>query len=234
MTPVASRLPRHLRHLQCRRTVALALAAAAAVLLNLTVAFISVSAPRSGVGPRRAPQQRLVNLRGASDVEDKLDRVLAKKLGKTTDEPEDDDVDTSSSKAKASKKESGTRAQRREMARKKAAGEELMQDDVKEDGEELGLQKRSLDEVLAATDSDDRKGGSLARRDVYKEVGITQKEVDAYWNRREETATGFTDKIAAWGYPVGFIVFIAVVVSVYDSNVNPNTEPIVASVTGTA
>jgi len=93
---------------------------------------------------------------------------------------------------------------------------------------------KTLDEVLRSTNDDSDRSSYLApRRDIYKEVGISEAEVEAYWQRREETASNLFDKFAAPGYVAAFVVAIWVGNSVYDSIANPNTEPVLASLTGT-
>jgi len=92
---------------------------------------------------------------------------------------------------------------------------------------------KSLDEVLkSASDESDRPSYLPARRDVYKEVGITQAEVDAYWERRDESSQSFVDKFLVLAYPIAFFAAIAIGFSVYDSTVNPQVE-YTASMTGT-
>merc|ERR1712129_39318 len=92
------------------------------------------------------------------------------------------------------------------------------------------MKKRSLDEDLNLAADDDRPK-NLARRDVYQEVGITQAEVKAYCDRRSESSQNFSDRILFLGYPLTFVLLIAIGYSVYDSFQNPQ-ENVLASMTG--
>mmetsp|Transcript_138668 Transcript_138668/g.345831 ORF Transcript_138668/g.345831 Transcript_138668/m.345831 type:complete len:247 (-) Transcript_138668:50-790(-) len=94
------------------------------------------------------------------------------------------------------------------------------------------IMKRSLDEVLAAANDDsDRPNYLPMKRDVYKEVGITQAEVEAYWDRRDEGSSNYVDKLAGPGYVFLLIAFFVIAWSVWDSIVNPQ-ENVLASMTG--
>merc|ERR1719410_3075368 len=111
-----------------------------------------------------------------------------------------------------------------------SASKEITKSGKKKTKSRRMVKKKSLDEVLKSAADDDRPAG-LARRDVYAEVGITQAEVKAYWDRRSESSQNFADRIAFLGYPLTVVLLIAIGFSVYDSIVNPQ-ENVLASMTG--
>jgi len=156
------------------------------------------------------------------EIADKLDDVLRDKFGAKEEKPElspwaQRAVDAATGKGEDKDQE----AKRDEKAKRKPA---------KSKSRKI---IKSLDEVLkSANDESDRPSYLPARRDVYKEVGITQAEVEAYWQRRDESSQSFVDKFLFLAYPIALFVFIAICFSVYDSIVNPQTE-YTASMTGT-
>mmetsp|Transcript_26828 Transcript_26828/g.61865 ORF Transcript_26828/g.61865 Transcript_26828/m.61865 type:complete len:179 (+) Transcript_26828:57-593(+) len=106
-----------------------------------------------------------------------------------------------------------------------AKEEDIPQDAPDATAGKLVTRRKTLDEVLAATEPDeDTSGGSLARRDVYEEVGISEAEVAAYWDRREEAASATWDKVNFVAYPIFVILAIILLLSVADTIVNPQPE----------
>lgn len=161
------------------------------------------------------------------DISGKLDAVLREKLGGADKDEAESEVLLSESAQKAVAAATGTsfksKADVTRRKKKKAKDPSKSREIVK-----------TLDEVLRSTNDDSDRSSYLApRRDIYKEVGISEAEVEAYWQRREETASNLFDKFAAPGYVAAFVVAIWVGNSVYDSIANPNTEPVLASLTGT-
>ncbi|CAL1164394.1 unnamed protein product [Cladocopium goreaui] len=143
-----------------------------AVLCNLQ-AFVGVtkspSRPRVAAAAERTVAED-------KEISDKLDEVLRKKL-KNEDGTEKSGL--SESARKAVDKVAGVKRRQLKAPKKKSRS----------------IVKKSLDEVLKSASEDDDKGNYLpAKRDVYKEVGITRTEVERYWKRRDESSKNFVDK----------------------------------------
>ncbi|CAK9065854.1 unnamed protein product [Durusdinium trenchii] len=169
--------------------------------------------------PGRGPSTRVAvaaerTVAEEKEIADKLDEVLRKKL-KDTD-AKDEKSTLSESAQRAVDKVSGVK--RRELKAPKKRSRSIV--------------KKSLDEVLKSASEEDEKGSYLpAKRDVYKEVGITRQEVERYWKRQEESNKNFTDKFVGPFYVVFPILILIVLYLVYDSIVNPQ-EFVTASMTG--
>jgi hypothetical protein len=155
------------------------------------------------------------------EITDKLDSILKKKTNKLSD----------SAKKAIAKSVGGDAPESNKKTKGSSTSRQITKSSQKKGASRKMVKRRSLDEVLKSAADDDRPKG-LARRDVYEEVGITQAEVKAYWDRRAENAQNFTDRIAFLGYPLTFVIFIAIGYSVYDSIVAPQ-ETVLASMTGT-
>jgi len=174
---------------------------------------------------RRPPTVAAAAARTAAEdqeITDKLDDVLREKLAAKGKKEAASELSDSARKAVEAATGGGKKKEKSKESKKankpKAKSRKIV---------------KSLDEVLkSAADESDRPNYLPARRDVYKEVGITQAEVEAYWERRDESSQSFVDKFLFLAYPIGALVFIAILVSVYDSVVNPQEE-ILASMTGT-
>uniref|UniRef100_A0A7S4QD76 Uncharacterized protein n=1 Tax=Alexandrium monilatum TaxID=311494 RepID=A0A7S4QD76_9DINO len=205
------------------------LAAGAAAASGLLGADTFIALPHGCAAPSRRGAVRVAvaaspparTAAEEQEITDKLDDVLREKLS-TKEQGElspwaQRAVDAASGAPKEEKKAAKKKKAERGAAKKKSRK----------------IVKKSLDEVLkAASDDSDRPNYLPARRDVYKEVGITQAEVDAYWERRDESSQSFIDKFLFLAYPVALFAAVAIGFSVYDSTVNPQTE-YTASMTGT-
>mmetsp|Transcript_10810 Transcript_10810/g.23836 ORF Transcript_10810/g.23836 Transcript_10810/m.23836 type:complete len:200 (-) Transcript_10810:8-607(-) len=180
-----------------------------AVLCNLQ-AFVGVtkspSRPRVAAAAERTVAED-------KEISDKLDEVLRKKL-KNEDGTEKSGL--SESARKAVDKVAGVKRRQLKAPKKKSRS----------------IVKKSLDEVLKSASEDDDKGNYLpAKRDVYKEVGITRTEVERYWKRRDESSKNFVDKFVGPYYVIFPILLLIVAYLIYDSFVNPQ-EFVTASMTG--
>uniref|UniRef100_A0A7S4QFH7 Uncharacterized protein n=1 Tax=Alexandrium monilatum TaxID=311494 RepID=A0A7S4QFH7_9DINO len=230
-------------HRRARPIGALALlaagAAAASGLLGVE-AFVALppgraAPPRRGaarVAAAASPPARTAA--EEQEIADRLDDVLrerlSKKDGQTRGEGETQG-ELSPWAQRAADAASGAPKVEKKAAKKKKAGGGAAKKKKQEKSKKIV--KKSLDEVLkAASDDSDRPNYLPARRDVYKEVGITQAEVEAYWERRDESSQSFIDKFLFLAYPIAFFAAVAIGFSVYDSTVNPQTE-YTASMTGT-
>ena len=174
------------------------------------------------VGVRRSPSpSRFVAIAAErtvaedKEISDKLDEVLKKRL-KSEDGKAEKDDNLSESARKAVDKVAGVKRRQLKAPKKKSRS----------------IVKKSLDEVLKSASDEDDKGNYLpAKRDVYKEVGITRQEVERYWKRRDESSKNFTDKFVAPYYFIFPILLLIVAYLIYDSFVNPQ-EFVTASMTG--
>mmetsp|Transcript_51298 Transcript_51298/g.111831 ORF Transcript_51298/g.111831 Transcript_51298/m.111831 type:complete len:240 (-) Transcript_51298:55-774(-) len=213
------------------RRGALPLALGAGVLaLQLSGVLLGafVSGP-GGLSPRlsssREPGQALrLRPTGLAASDQDLEDVLARKLknkgnAAAADDDDDDEEESTLSESAQRAMEKATGIKRKK--KKQKAPEDISKKIV----------KKSLDEVLASASDESDRVGTLARRDVYKEVGITQAEVEAYWDRREEASDSFVDKLLAPSY-LGFVVVACLLGwSVYDSFQAPQ-ENVLNSMTG--
>eukprot|EP00931_Biecheleriopsis_adriatica_P101566 TRINITY_DN76681_c0_g1_i1.p1 TRINITY_DN76681_c0_g1~~TRINITY_DN76681_c0_g1_i1.p1 ORF type:complete len:240 (+),score=63.55 TRINITY_DN76681_c0_g1_i1:51-722(+) len=219
----------HFRHR--RRLLAACILAAGAVLLSAGLRSSFVSAPGCGswqhvtwrrAGHRLGATATAPSAPDEQEISDKLDEVLRKKLRDSpgsSDDKENRVSDDESSTAPSRKKKKQVKSKSKSDG--KVPGKKSKQI----------MKRKSLDEILKTTDEDDDRSYLPARRDVYKEVGITRAEVEAYWDRREESAENFWGGIAKYGYVIMILAFVATGFSFYDSNVNPQ-ENYTASMTG--
>ncbi|CAE7748688.1 unnamed protein product [Symbiodinium sp. CCMP2592] len=153
------------------------------------------------------------------EISDKLDEVLKKRGLKKDASPEEDDASSLSESAqKAVDKATGKKLKRRELKAPKKKSRSIV--------------KKSLDEVLkSASDDDERPNFLPAKRDVYKEVGITRQEVERYWKRRDESSKNFVDKFVGPYFLIIPVLVLIILYLIYDSYANPQ-EFVTASMTG--
>ncbi|CAE7836442.1 unnamed protein product, partial [Symbiodinium necroappetens] len=143
------------------------------------------------------------------EISDKLDEVLKKRGLKKDVSPEEDDASSLSESAKkAVDKATGKKLKRRELKAPKKKSRSIV--------------KKSLDEVLkSASDDDERPNFLPAKRDVYKEVGITRQEVERYWKRRDESSKNFVDKFVGPYFLIIPVLVLIILYLIYDSYANP-------------
>ncbi|CAE7681424.1 unnamed protein product, partial [Symbiodinium pilosum] len=145
-------------------------------------------------------------------------RGLKKDQGMEDEDADEDPEALSESAQKAVDKATGKKLKRRELKAPKKKSRSIV--------------KKSLDEVLkSASDEDERPNFLPAKRDVYKEVGITRQEVERYWKRRDEASKNFVDKFVGPYFIIYPILIIIILYLIYDSIVNPQ-EFVTASPTG--
>eukprot|EP00930_Biecheleria_cincta_P050020 TRINITY_DN35208_c0_g1_i1.p1 TRINITY_DN35208_c0_g1~~TRINITY_DN35208_c0_g1_i1.p1 ORF type:complete len:232 (-),score=49.06 TRINITY_DN35208_c0_g1_i1:125-787(-) len=148
------------------------------------------------------------------EVSDKLDEVLKKKLKGASARFEAD--------SDALKADSGNDEKAEMMASRKQKESKALAKSKKR-----GLTRKNLDEVLASANDEEAERPSFlpARRDVYKEVGITRAEVENYYTRREEAAGQFWSKnVTAPGIVIGILLFLAATAVFIESAINPQEE----------
>mmetsp|Transcript_22557 Transcript_22557/g.52225 ORF Transcript_22557/g.52225 Transcript_22557/m.52225 type:complete len:215 (+) Transcript_22557:44-688(+) len=193
-------------------------------LLCPALAFVGIRPSRLASRVAAAAESRTVA--EDKEVSDKLDQVLRKrglkKEGAEEEEEEenaDQPLSESAQKAvDAVDKVTGKKLKRRELKAPKKKSRSIV--------------KQSLDEVLkSASDEDERPNFLPAKRDVYKEVGITRQEVDRYWKRRDESSKNFVDKFVGPYFLIIPVLLVIILYLVYDSIVNPQ-ENVTASMTG--
>eukprot|EP00442_Polarella_glacialis_P020566 CAMPEP_0115072292 /NCGR_PEP_ID=MMETSP0227-20121206/14147_1 /TAXON_ID=89957 /ORGANISM="Polarella glacialis, Strain CCMP 1383" /LENGTH=239 /DNA_ID=CAMNT_0002459019 /DNA_START=52 /DNA_END=771 /DNA_ORIENTATION=+ len=232
--PMIARPRRRLSTL-CSVAVVVVLALACPILRATFVAGPRQTRP-SSENARSSVRQGAARTSSEDQVSDaKMEDVLSKKFKRKYEEDEDDDLhDDHEDEGDSQLSESAQRASdsvtgegvNREQRRAKAKNAK------KGDGSRQ-IVKRSLDEILkSANDESERPSFLPMKRDVYKEVGITREEVEAYYARRDESSSSFVDKIAAPSYVILVLALIALVWNVYDSNVNPQ-ENLTTSMVGT-
>jgi hypothetical protein len=140
-------------------------------------------------------------------------------------------------KAKKARKKAAREQIKADMAASDEESTEMIMVSEKERRKKRSMVKKSLDEVLSRSYEDDKKVGSssaITKRDIYEEVGISQSEVDAYWDRREEVAQQSVDKFLVIGYPVALIAIFLLVQSVIGSFNVPEDYSALGSLTGRA
>lgn len=197
-----------------------------------------------GALPRAPARQPRVGAAATEqDVDDKLEAVLRKK--KVGQRKESDGELSDWAKKAAQKVTDELPEEKKKKARQEAARAEIDRELKSEAGESAeivaqsrkkrrrdAMVKRSLDEVLKRSYEDkDRPSYLPAKQDVYKNVGITSTEVDAYWKRRDESSQGFVDRFLGPAYLVLIVVVGLQIWSIYDSNVNPQ-EYVTSSMVG--
>eukprot|EP00933_Yihiella_yeosuensis_P045732 TRINITY_DN41149_c0_g1_i1.p1 TRINITY_DN41149_c0_g1~~TRINITY_DN41149_c0_g1_i1.p1 ORF type:complete len:235 (-),score=24.77 TRINITY_DN41149_c0_g1_i1:549-1253(-) len=227
-----------------RNTLQSVLIVSAAVLLALRVEdflYAFVSHPSQHIRP--SSSWRSSSHKGSTGIaasrtasgdsvvsDDQLESVIKRKMQGNSDAADDEDVpdEAESGLSESAKKaletvRQGTRGQKRQAVKK-----------IKKSGQSKQIVKRSLDEILKSANDDDERPSYLpAKRDIYKEVGITHTEVESYWKNAGQSSRAVTSKGLTFLYVFGFFALCGLAFNVYDSIVNPQ-EFVVASPTGTA
>lgn len=198
-----------------RLTVAMTLGSLSLQSLH-SLQFVGRASPPRGLSPLLAFERTAAEEKAVSD---EMDKVLKRRLSKGQEE---DELEQQATELSTSAREAVDAATGGKEAKAKSEAKVQAEEVARQSGKIV----KSLNEVLASTEEDEPGKLTLRpRQDIYKEMDISRKEVQAYWARREENKESFYGKVQISAvYPLIAIIFPVVLFWVIDDFVHPLTD----------